>query len=726
MLERAHAISYQRNTFEQYSQQGKESWGKRKWNDQSKDRRNWLNKRPSTGVYIGGTNGTVTPCPKCNKSHRGKCLFGKNICFRCGKPGHISLNCTEPPRKKNDDQDKNKKGKARVFALNQHEAEQDPNVIASILLLSDIPAYVLFNSGATNSFISTSFVIKSGIVCVKMDNALEVSIPSGKTLSTNEMTRATKLEIDGNILMADLYLLEMKDFDVILGMDWLGLNHATIRCHKKEVLFHKAGEEEFHFFGAKSKTLPRLVSALQAEKMLRKESCHGFLVNINGPKHTETTVKDINVVRDFADVFPEDLPGIPQDRQVEFTIDLVPGVALVSKAPYRMAPKELQELKLQLEELLEKGFIRPSISPWGTLVLFLRGAMVFSKIDLRSGYHQLKIKASDIPKTAFRTRYGHYEFTVMPFSLTNAPAVFMDLMNRVFHQYLDKFVIVFIDDILVYSKDKKQHEEQLPIVLKTLRKEKLYAKFKKYEFWLDCVGFLGHVVTAQGIEVDPAKVEAVTNWPRLTIVGEVCSFLGLSGYYRRFIEGFSRIAGPMTHLTRKGSGEFVIYSDASKQGLGCVLMQHRKKNLIRDFEKLRLEVITPLTQTTAIVRAFMIRPTLRDGIKEAQIKDPSLQKIKAKVGTNNRMGFEMSADNALTFKGRLCVPKDESIRNEILEEAHSTPYSAHPGGQGRTPKAIRTIETFEYSRMEVGTHNDELCGRPSKDSKRSQCYLGSG
>ncbi|XP_022897718.1 uncharacterized protein LOC111411415 [Olea europaea var. sylvestris] len=176
MLERAHTISYQRNRFEQYSQQGKESWGKRKWNDQSKDRRNWPNKRPSTGVHIGGTNGTITPCPKCNKSHRGECLFGKNICFRCGKPAYISLNCTEPPRKKNDDQDKNKKGKAQVFALNQHEAEQDPNVIAGILLLSDIPAYVLFDSGATNSFISTSFVIKSGIVCVKTDNALEVSI----------------------------------------------------------------------------------------------------------------------------------------------------------------------------------------------------------------------------------------------------------------------------------------------------------------------------------------------------------------------------------------------------------------------------------------------------------------------------------------------------------------------------------------------------------------------
>lgn len=431
-------------------------------------------------------------------------------------------------------------------------------MIAGILLLSDVPAYVLFDFGATNSFISTSFVARSNLACVKTNYELEVSTPSGRTLCTNLMTKAMKLEIDGKILQADLYLLEMKDFNVILGMDWLGLNHATIRCHEKEVLFHRPGEEEFHFLGAKFKSLPHLISAIQAEKMLWKESCQGFLVNINSSQHTKMTVNDINIVRDFADVFLEDLLGIPPDRQVEFTIDLVPGAAPVSKAPYRMAPKELQELKLQLEELLEKGFIQPSVSPWEAPVLFvkkkdgsmrmcidyrelnhltiknkyplpriedlfdqLRGAAVFSKIDLRSGYHQLKIKASDIPKTTFRTRYGHYEFTVMPFGLTNAPAVFMDLMNRVFHQHLDQFFIVFIGDILVYSKYKKQHEEQLRIVLETLRNEKLYTKFKKCEFWLDHVGFLGHVVTAHGIEVDTAKVEAVTNWPRPSGVGEV-------------------------------------------------------------------------------------------------------------------------------------------------------------------------------------------------------------
>ncbi|GJZ74950.1 putative reverse transcriptase domain-containing protein [Tanacetum coccineum] len=277
------------------------------------------------------------------------------------------------------------------------------------------------------------------------------------------------------------------------------------------------------------------------------------------------------------DVFPEELPGIPPICDVEFNIELIPGAEPISKAPYRMAPIELKELKDQLQELLSE---------------------VYSPECLAMG---------DISKTAFRTRYGHYEFLVMPFGLTNAPAVFMDLMNRVFHEFLDKFVIVFIDDILVFSKSKEEHEEHLRTVLQILRQEKLYAKFSKCEFWLSKVAFLGHIVSAEGITMDPAKVEAITKWPRPTSVTEVRSFLGLAGYYRRFVEGFSRLALPLTKLMRKGekfvwneereksfeelkqrlvsspiltlpsgSGGFQIYSDASKKGLGCVLMQHGK------------------------------------------------------------------------------------------------------------------------------------------------------
>ena len=182
----------------------------------------------------------------------------------------------------------------------------------------------------------------------------------------------------------------------------------------------------------------------------------------------------------------------------------------------------------------------------------LKGADVFSKIDLRSGYYQLRVKEGDVPKTAFRTRYGHYEFLVMPFGLTNAPAAFMDLMNRVFQPYMDQFVVVFIDDILVYSKDAQEHERHLRIVLETLREKKLYAKLSKCDFWLKEVSFLGHIVSAEGIRVDPAKIEAVVNWKSPQNVTKVRSFLGLAGNYRRFVRCFSVIASPLTKLLRKG------------------------------------------------------------------------------------------------------------------------------------------------------------------------------
>ncbi|GKA79347.1 putative reverse transcriptase domain-containing protein, partial [Tanacetum coccineum] len=277
------------------------------------------------------------------------------------------------------------------------------------------------------------------------------------------------------------------------------------------------------------------------------EEVHGkgfpiFLAHVTAKevedKSEKKRLEDVSIVQDFPEVFPEDLPGLPPTRQVEFQIDLVPGAAPVARAPYRLAPSEMKELSEQLKELSDKGFIRPSSSPWGAPVLFvkkkdgsfrmcidyrelnkltvknryplpriddlfdqLQGSSVYSKIDLRSGYHQLRVREEDIPKTAFKTRYGHYEFQVMPFGLTNAPAVFMDLMNRVCKPYLDKFVIVFIDDILIYSKNKQEHEEHLKQILELLKKEELYAKFSKCEFWISKVQFLGHVIDSEGIHV---------------------------------------------------------------------------------------------------------------------------------------------------------------------------------------------------------------------------------
>ncbi|GKE52418.1 putative reverse transcriptase domain-containing protein [Tanacetum coccineum] len=260
-------------------------------------------------------------------------------------------------------------------------------------------------------------------------------------------------------------------------------------------------------------------------------------------KSDEKQLEDIPVVREFLEVFPEDLPGLPSVCQVEFQIDLIPGAAPVSRAPYKLAPSEMQKLSDQLQELAYR------VLHLGELLSYCLS--VYSKIDLRSCYHQLRVKDKDIPKTAFRTRYGHYEFQVMPFGLTNAPAVFIDLMNHVCKLYLDKFVIVSIDDILIYSRNKKEHTNHLRIILELLKKDKLYAKFFKCDFWINIVQFLGQVIDSQGIHVDSAKIEAVKNWASPTTPTEVRQFLGLDGYYHRFIEGFLKIAKSLTELTQK-------------------------------------------------------------------------------------------------------------------------------------------------------------------------------
>ncbi|GKC84026.1 putative reverse transcriptase domain-containing protein, partial [Tanacetum coccineum] len=258
--------------------------------------------------------------------------------------------------------------------------------------------------------------------------------------------------------------------------------------------------------------------------------CELFLAQVNQKELKEKLLGDIPVIRDSSKVFPEELPRLPPPRQVEFHIDLIPGTAPVARAPYRLAPSEMKELSKQLQELLEKDYRelnkltiknRYPLPKIDDLFDQLQGSSVYSKIDLRSGYHQLRIREEDIPITAFRTRYGHYEFQVMPFGLTNAPAVFMDLMNRVCKPYLDKFVIIFIDDILIYSKNKEEHGKHLKTILNLLRSKKLYAKFSKCDFWLDSVQFLGHVIDSSGVHVDPAKIEAIKSWAAPTTSTEV-------------------------------------------------------------------------------------------------------------------------------------------------------------------------------------------------------------
>jgi len=447
-----------------------------------------------------------------------------------------------------------------------------------------------------------------------------ISTPGGK-IASNQIIRNVPLKLGSKIIRTELILLALEGIDIILGMDWMTRHGVVLDIPSRVVEINSSTH------GATTLYLP-------------SQEC----TNSCAFAMSKSRLEEIPIVCEFADVFPDDLPGMPPDRNIEFIIELQPGTAPISKRSYRMPPKELAELKIQLQELLDKGFICPSASPWGCPALFVKkkddslrlcvdyrplnavtiknkyplpridvlfdqlaGARVFSKLDLRSGYHQIKIRPCDIPKTAFSTRYGLYEFLVMSFGLTNAPAYFMYLMNSVFMPDLDKFVVVFIDDILVYSKNEEDHAKHLRIVLQRLRDHQLYAKFSKCEFWLDKVKFLGHTISSEGIAVDPSKVQEVMDWKPPTSVHQIRSFLGLAGYYRRFIPDFSKIAKPMTELLKKGikfvwdercekafhtlrelltkapvlaqpdnAKPFDVYCDASGTGLGCVLMQDNR------------------------------------------------------------------------------------------------------------------------------------------------------
>ncbi|WVZ84957.1 hypothetical protein U9M48_031923 [Paspalum notatum var. saurae] len=479
----------------------------------------------------------------------------------------------------------------------------------------------------------------------------------------------------------------------------------------------------------------------------------------------------IRVVCEYPDVFPDELPGMPPDREIEFLIELLHGTAPIAKRQYRVAPKEQGLIKENIDELLGKGFIRPSSSPWAFPVSFvdkkdgtrrmcvdyralndvtiknkyplpriddlfdqLQGACVFSKIDLRSGYHQAKIRPSDIPKTAFITRFGLYEYTVMSFGLTNAPAYFMNLMNKVFMEYLDKFVGVFIDDILIYSKTEEEHEEHLRLVLQKLRDHKLYAKLSKCEFWLD---------QSRKVESWWTPAKSAVSWIGRCRSCERSSWiLGSSGILRTVYREFLQIAKPMTSLLEKGvpfnwtkerqaafdelkkrlttapvltlpdlTKSFTVYCDASKEGLGCVLMrggccacskirrhylfgnkceiytdhkslkyiftqnelnmrQRRWLELIKDYD---LEI--HYHPEKANVRAY---PGTRD--KEPSKTDEKIREIRERIKLGKAPHFREDEQGTVWYKNRIRVPDVESIKKLILGEAHDTRLLNSPGG----------------------------------------------
>ncbi|GJV01760.1 putative reverse transcriptase domain-containing protein [Tanacetum coccineum] len=600
-------------------------------------------------------------------------------CYECGSTDHVRPACprwnrVQGPGENRPNQviannegqgreNQRNQARGRTFMLGAEEARQNPNIVTGTFTLNKHLATTLFDSGADYSFVFTTFIPLLGLEPSDLGFKYEIEIASGKLVKIDKVIKGCKLEIEGNIFNIDL----------------IPFGHGS------------------------------------------------FYVIIDSPE-----------------VFPNDLSGLPPIREIKFWIELTLGAMPVAKSPYRLAPSELEVLSGQLKELQDK---------------------FFSKIDLRSGYHQLRVHEDDIPKTAFRTRYGHFEFTVMPFGLTNAPAIFMDLMNRVCRPYLDKFVIVFIDDILIYSKTQEEHVEHLRLVLELLKKEKLYAKFSKCEFWLREVQFLGHVINGNGIHVDPSKIEAVKNWKAPRTPTEVRSFLGLAGYYRRFIENFSKIAKSLTILTQKsktfnwgeeqeyafqtlkdklcnapvlalpdGSEDFVVYCDASGIGLGCVLMQ-RGKVIAYASRQLKIHENNYTThdlELGAVVFALKIWRHYLYGTKSVIYTDhKSLQHIfsQKELNMRQRRWIELFSDydceiryhpgkanvvaDALSRKervkpkrvramnmilqssikdmiltaqkeavdesDRIWVPLKGDVRTLIMDEAHKSKYSVHPG-----------------------------------------------
>ncbi|KAJ9557045.1 hypothetical protein OSB04_011659 [Centaurea solstitialis] len=805
-----------------------------------KDRRVTRNFGIQTPVQERG-KGPQQACDKCHRQHYGRCIicqkcnraghvaqdcrYGQGrTCFECGSPDHYRNMCPKrhqrPIANTTPAANQGTRGglaRGRAFVIGAEEAKQNPDVVTGTFLLNNYPATVLFDSGADRSYVSLEFRPKINKKSQNLKEEHLIEYSNEELVKVSKVVKKCILGLAGKDFSIDLIPIKIGSFDIIVGMDWMSNHQATICCAEKIVTLALPDGSVLEVHGEKPKRDFKLVSFMKMRNHLRKD-CVAFMAHVIDKKTEEKSIQDIPVVREFPEVFPEELPGLPPPRQVEFHIDLVPGAGPVAKSPYRLALSEMQELSSQLQEFS---------SPWGAPVLFvkkkdgsfrmcidyrelnkitiknryplpriddlfdqLQGATYFSKIDLRSGYHQMRVREEDIAKTAFRTRYGHYEFLVTPFGLTNAPAVFMDLMNRVCRPYLDKFVIVFIDDILIYSRSKEDHEHHLRLILELLKAEQLYAKFSKCEFWIREVHFLGHVVNKEGIHVDPAKVEAVKKWEAPKTPTEIRQFLGLAGYYRRFIANFSKIAQPLTTLTQKdkkfiwgekqeeafqllkhklcnapilalpeGTNNFVVYCDASHQGLGCVLMQNEKviayasrqlkvheKNytthdlelgavvfafkiwrhylygtkctiytdhkslqhildqkmlnmrqrrwveLLSDYDceikyhpgkanvvadaLSRKERVKPL-RTRAM--GMIVQTSLKSQILEAQREALKVDNLKKETLHKMEKEFEEKSDGVRYFKGRIWVPKVDQLRKLIMDEAHQSRYSIHPG-----------------------------------------------
>ncbi|GJX37056.1 putative nucleotidyltransferase, ribonuclease H [Tanacetum coccineum] len=562
-------------------------------------------------------------------------------------------------------------------------------------------ATTLFDSGADYSFVSTTFIPLLGKEPSELGFRYEIEIASGQLVEIDKVIKGCKLEIEDHVFDIDLIPFGHESFDVIIGMDWLSNHKAEIICHEKVVRIPLLDGKVLRVLGERPKEKARLLMSTKASDKKQEE---------------------IIMVRDFPEVFSDDLSGLPPLWEIEFWIELILGAVPIAKSPYRLAPSKLEELLGQLKELQDKGFIRPRSSPWGAPVLFvkkkdgsfrmcidyrelnkltvknryplpriddlfdqLQGSQFFSKMDLRSGYHQLRV----------------HEDTFQRLRLE----LVMDISSS--QPYLDKFVIVFIDDILIYSKTREEHLRE--------------------------VQFLGHVINGNGIHIDPGKIEAVKNWKAPRTPSKVRSFLGLAGYYHRFIENFSKIAKSLTILTQKCKtfdwGEeqelefqtlkdklcnvfvltlpdrpedFVVNCDASGLGLGCVLMQRDHKSLQHIFSQKELNIrqcrwIELFSDYDCEIRyhpgkANVVADTLSmkervnpkrvramNMIFQSSIKDRILAAQKEVVDKSAGLQkgldemIEQRSDGTLYYLDRIWVPLKGDVRTLIMDELYWWP-----------------------------------------------------
>ncbi|GJX31943.1 putative reverse transcriptase domain-containing protein [Tanacetum coccineum] len=562
--------------------------------------------RENTGAWPKDVPRNVNPVNARNPTVR--------ECYECGSTDHVRSACPRLNRAQgsrgnrpnqvvsnNECQNYRNQGnqaRGRAFMLGAEEARQDLNIVTGMFTLNNHFATTLFDSGADYSFVSITFIHLLGIEPNELGFRYEIEIASGQLVEIDKVIKGCKLEIEGHVFDIDLIPFGHGSFDVIIGMDWLSNCKAEIICHEKVVRIPLLDGKVLIVLGERREEKARLLMSTKTRDKKQEE---------------------IVVVRYFPEVFLDDLSGLPPLREIEFRIELIPGSVPISKFPYHLAHSELEELSGKLKELQDKGFIRPSSSPWGAPILFVKKKDGSFRIYLRPGYHQLRVHEDDIPKTSFRTRYGHFEFTVMPFGLTNAPAT------------------------------RAEHVEHLRLVLELLKKENLYAKFSKCEFWLREVQFLGHVINGNGIHVDPSKIEPVNNWKAPRTPFEVRSSVTLSIGGEEQENAFQTLKdklcnAPVLNLL-DGPKDFMVYYDASSLGLGCMLMQRGKSS-----NKDRILA----AQNEVVDESVGLQKGLDEMIKQR-------------------------SDGTLYYIDRIWVPLKGDVRTLIIDEAHKSKYSVHPG-----------------------------------------------